>query len=114
MASEMIQYQTEDGVIAVRLQARDGNVWLSQADIAELFQGTPQAITQHIRAIYEDGELDQAATCNDYLQVRTEGKREVSRTIARFNGSNYWRQARRRSASRLRVRTRVAKEKRDD
>ena len=74
MAGEIIQYQTEDGVTVVRLQARDGNVWLSQADIAELFQVTPQAITQHIRAIYEDGELDQAATCNDYLQVRTEGK----------------------------------------
>jgi len=85
MASEMIQYQTEDGVTVVRLQARDGNVWLSQADIAELFQVTPQAITQHIRAIYEDGELDQAATCNDYLQVRTEGKREVSRTIAHYS-----------------------------
>jgi len=85
MAGKMIQYQTEDGVTVVRLQARDGNVWLSQADIAELFQVTPQAVTQHIRAIYEDGELDQAATCNDYLQVRTEGKREVSRTIAHYN-----------------------------
>lgn len=85
MAGEIIQYQTEDGVTVIRLQARDGNVWLSQAEIAELFQVTPQAITQHIRAIYEDGELEEAATCNDYLQVRTEGTREVSRRIAHYS-----------------------------
>jgi len=85
MAGEIIQYLTEDGVTVIRLQARDGNVWLSQAEIAELFQVTPQAITQHIRAIYEEGELEEAATCNDYLQVRTEGTREVSRRIAHYN-----------------------------
>jgi hypothetical protein len=85
MASDLIQYQTEDGVTVIRLQARDGNVWLSQAEIAELFQVTPQAVTQHIRAIYEDEELEQAATCNDYLQVRMEGKREVSRRIAHYS-----------------------------
>ena len=82
MAGEIIQYQTKDGVTVTRLQARDGNVWLSQAEIAELFQVTPQSITQHIRSIYEDGELEEAATCNDYLQVRTVGTRGVSRRIA--------------------------------
>lgn len=85
MAGEIIQYQTEDGVTIIRLQARDGNVWLSQAEIAGLFQVSPQAVTQHIRAIYEDDELEEAATCNDYLQVRTEGKREVSRRIAHYS-----------------------------
>jgi hypothetical protein len=85
MSSELIQYQSEDGETIIRLQTRDGNVWLSQADIAELFQVTPQAVTQHVRAIYEEGEFDQAATCNDYLQVRTEGKRRVSRHIAHYN-----------------------------
>ena len=85
MAGEIIQYQTEDGRTVVQLRARDGNVWLSQAEIAELFQVTPQAVTQHIRAIYEDRELDEAATCNDYLQVRTEGRREVSRRIAHYS-----------------------------
>lgn len=85
MAGEIIQYQTEDGVTVIRLQASDGSVWLSQADMAELFQVTPQAVTQHIRAIYEDGELDQDATCKDYLQVRMEGSREVSRQIAHYS-----------------------------
>lgn len=85
MAGEVIQYQTEDGVTVIRLQACDGNVWLSQAEIAELFQVTPQAVTQHIGAIYDEGELEEGATCNDYLQVRTEGKRQVSRHIAHYN-----------------------------
>jgi hypothetical protein len=85
MASEIIQYQTEDGVTVIRLQARDGNVWLSQAEIADLFQVSPQAVTQHIRAIHREGELDPAATCKDYLQVRTEGKRAVSRTISHYS-----------------------------
>jgi hypothetical protein len=85
MAGEVIQYQTEDGITVIRLQARDGNVWLSQAEIADLFQVTPQAVTQHIGAIYDEGELEEGATCNDYLQVRTEGKRQVSRHIAHYN-----------------------------
>lgn len=84
MAGEIIQHQTEDGVTVIRLQACDGKVWLSQAEIAELLRATPQAITQHIHAIYEDGELEEAATCNDYLQVRTEGTREVSRRNAHY------------------------------
>jgi hypothetical protein len=83
--NELIQYQTEDGVTVVRLQARDGSVWLSQADMAELFQVTPQAITQHVRAIYGEGELDLKATCKDYLQVRPEGNREVSRQISHYS-----------------------------
>jgi hypothetical protein len=85
MAGEIILYTTQDGDLVVRLQAQDGSVWLTQAQMAELFQVTPQAITQHIRAIYEEGELEEAATCNDYLQVRREGNREVSRQIAHYS-----------------------------
>lgn len=85
MSSEMILYTTEDGVTVIQLKARDGSAWLSQAQIAELFEVTPQAVTQHVRAIYEEGELDEAATCKDFLQVRTEGKREVSRDIAHYS-----------------------------
>jgi hypothetical protein len=46
--------------------------------IAQLYGVTPQAITQHIHAVYEEHELNQAVTCKDYLQVQTEGKRQVS------------------------------------
>ena len=61
---ELIQYQTEDGETVIRLQARDGNVWLSQADMAELFQATKQNISLHIRNILEDGEQDERK-CED-------------------------------------------------
>ncbi len=85
MSGELIVYNTEDGQTVVQLKAQDGSAWLSQAQIAELFEITPQAVTQHVRAIYEEGEQDEAATCKDFLQVRTEGKREVSRQIAHYS-----------------------------
>lgn len=85
MSGEMILYNTEDGITVVQLKAKDGSAWLSQAQIAELFEVTPQAVTQHVRAIYEEGELEEAATCKDYLQVRTEGSREVSRQITHYS-----------------------------
>ncbi|WP_408590048.1 virulence RhuM family protein [Novosphingobium sp.] len=84
MSGEIILYNTEDGRAAVQLKAVDGTVWLTQAQIADLFDVTPQAVTQHIRAIHDEGEFDEAATCKPFLQVRTEGKREVSRQIAHY------------------------------
>lgn len=54
-------------------------LWLSQAAIAALYQVTPQAITQHIKSIYEEGELEQKATCKSYLQVQQEGQRKINR-----------------------------------
>lgn len=72
---ELIQYQTDDGETVIRLQARDGNVWLSQADMAELFQATKQNISLHIRNILEDGEQDEEAVIKDYLTTASDGKR---------------------------------------
>jgi hypothetical protein len=81
---EIILYTTEDGAARIQLLARDGTVWLSQGDMAELFQTTPQNITQHVRAIFSEGELDREATCKDHLQVRSEGGRQVSRSITLY------------------------------
>ena len=72
---DIILYRTEDGADEIRLSLDGQTVWLTQAEMAELFQTTPQAITQLLRAIYKDGELDQTATCKELLQVRSEGKR---------------------------------------
>lgn len=74
--SELILYRTEDG--RTRLQCRFGGntLWLTQAQMAELFQTTPQNITLHLRAIFEEGELFEEATCKEYLQVRKAGQRE--------------------------------------
>lgn len=76
---ELILYRTEDGRDAIQLRLVDGTVWLTQAEIALLFETTPQNITQHLSAIYHQGELTPEATCKQSLQVRLEGERPVRR-----------------------------------
>lgn len=73
--SEIVLYQTEDGRTRVQCRFKGETNWLTQALIAELFQVTPQNITLHLKALYEEGELDEAATCKESLQVRSEGGR---------------------------------------
>ncbi|MFC7418829.1 virulence RhuM family protein [Iodobacter arcticus] len=83
--SELILYCTEDGQTQFNLRTEHGTVWLTQAEIAELFQISPQAVTQHIRAIYLETELLPQATCKEDLQVRSEGKRQVKRSLKSYN-----------------------------
>lgn len=83
--SNVIFYTTEDGAAKIELRLENGTVWLSQAEIAELFQTTKQNISKHIQAIFDDQELDETATVNQQLIVQNEGDREVSRTIAFYN-----------------------------
>ena len=83
--SEMVLYQTEDGRTRVQCRFENETIWLTQALIAELFQTTPQNVTMHLKAIYEEGELPEAATCKDFLQVRKEGGRAVSRNLRHYN-----------------------------
>ena len=82
---EAILYQTEDGNTRLEVKLENNTVWLSQAQIAELFQTTPQNITLHLKSIFAEGELSEAATCKDYLQVRLEGKRSIQRQIRHYN-----------------------------
>ena len=83
--SDVIIYTTEDGTTKIDLRLDNGTVWLSQLQIAELFQTTKQNISKHIQAIYDDQELDEQATVNQQLTVQNEGRREVLRTIALYN-----------------------------
>lgn len=83
--SSLILYQTEDGRTRIECRFEKDTLWLTQAQMAELFQVTPQNITVHLKAIYADGELDEAATCKDYLQVRSEGARQVSRALKHYS-----------------------------
>ena len=78
-------YQNEKGDTKVDVLFQDGNIWMTQASIAELYQTKPQNITQHIKHIYEDGELDENRTCKEYLQVRTEGKRQIKRHTKHYS-----------------------------
>ncbi|HPR07670.1 MAG TPA: virulence RhuM family protein [Denitromonas sp.] len=82
---EFILYTTEDGKARVECRFDDETLWLSQAMMAELFETTPQNITLHLKALYQDHELTETATCKDYLQVRREGSREVRRRVKHYN-----------------------------
>lgn len=83
--SEIIIYTSNDGVTKIDLRLENGTIWLSQLQIAELFQTTKQNISKHIKAIYDDGELSEGVTVNYELTVQNEGSREVSRNIALYN-----------------------------
>lgn len=83
--SEIILFQSADGHIKIQVRFEDKSVWLTQATIAELFQTTPQNITLHLKSIYEEGELTDEATCKEYLQVRNEGKRQISRSLKHYS-----------------------------
>ena len=79
-----ILYQREDApAIDVRLE--DDTVWLSQQQLAELFQTSRTNVVEHIANIYAEGELSQEATCRDFRQVRAEGRRQVNRTLPFYN-----------------------------
>jgi len=85
MSSEMIIYQTEDGKTKLEVRLENETVWLTQKLMAELFQTTVPNINIHLKNIFEEGELDEAATIKDFLIVRLEGSREVNRNIEYYN-----------------------------
>ena len=82
---EFLLYQTNDGTTRIEVRMAADTVWLTQKDMADLFQTTPQNITQHLASIYEEGELAESATCKEYLQVRSEGNRQVERSLKHYN-----------------------------
>ena len=81
---EIILYSTEDGAAEIQLRAVDGTVWLSQIEMAELFQTSKQNVSLHVRNILSDGELDPGSTVKEYLTVQTEGPRQVKRSVTLF------------------------------
>ncbi|MFT5646488.1 MAG: hypothetical protein ACI976_001170 [Aureispira sp.] len=83
--SQIIIYQNEDGETKLEVRFQEETVWLTQKLMAELFQTTPQNITIHLKNIFKEGELEEKATCKDFLQVQIEGKREVKRERQFYN-----------------------------
>ncbi|HOI36480.1 MAG TPA: virulence RhuM family protein [Bacillota bacterium] len=83
--STILIYRGQDGRTRIEVRFDDDTAWLTQAALAEVFQTTPQNITQHIAAIYDDGELDEQATCKPFLKVRREGEREVRRSLKHYS-----------------------------
>ncbi|MCX6250617.1 MAG: virulence RhuM family protein [Bacteroidetes bacterium] len=84
-ASEILLYSTGDGKSKIEVRLEEDTVWLTQAQMVELFQTTKQNISLHINNIYEEGELQEPGTVKDYLTVQTEGSRKVQRTVLIYN-----------------------------
>ncbi|MGL1101247.1 virulence RhuM family protein [Vibrio vulnificus] len=82
---EFVLFTSGDGKTRVECRFESDTLWLSQAAMADLYQVSSQAITQHIKAVYSEGELEQNSTCKDYLQVQLEGGREVKRNIRHYS-----------------------------
>lgn len=83
--AELLIYATDDGAAQFYLRAEGGTVWLSQLELAELFQTSKQNVSLHIKNILADGELLAEATVKEYLTVQTEGRRQVERSIQLYN-----------------------------
>ena len=81
----IVIYQTEDGDTKIDVRFVDETVWLTQQQMADLFQSSRTNIVEHIQHIYEERELDEASTCRKFRQVRTEGSRQVTREIPYYN-----------------------------
>lgn len=82
---EVLIYQSEDGLTNIEVKMQDETVWLTQQQMADLFQTSRTNIVEHIKHIYEEKELDENLTCRKFRQVRKEGNREVSRELPYYN-----------------------------
>ncbi|MFA5454991.1 MAG: virulence RhuM family protein [Sulfurimonas sp.] len=83
--SNILIYQTEDGKTKLDVKLENETLWLTQNQLAELFNVTKQNISLHIQNIYEENELDKNSTVKDYLTVQKEGSREVKRNLEHYN-----------------------------
>ena len=83
--NELILYTTEDGRSEIKLWAEQQTVWLTQLEMAELFDATKQNISLHLKNLFADGEMDPAATIKESLTVQTEGARQVQRKVTLYN-----------------------------
>jgi len=83
--SELILYTTDDGRTQLHLRVEGDSIWLSQLEIAELFQITKQNVSLHAKNIFKDNELDPEATVKESLTVQSEGNRQVKRKISYYN-----------------------------
>ena len=83
--SSLILYTTDDGKSQIQLRAKDQTVWLSQREMAELFDVSTDNVGLHLKKIYEDGELSREATAEESSVVQTEGTRQVQRPVTLYS-----------------------------
>ena len=82
---EVIIYQTDEGDTKIDVRFVDETVWLTQAQLVELFQSSKANISEHIKNIYDEGELDEESTVRKFRTVQIEGERSVTRSIVHYN-----------------------------
>jgi len=85
MENQIIRYQSEDESTSLEVRVEDETVWLTQAQMVELFQSTKQNISLHINNVYKENELVFDSTVKEYLTVQTEGMRTVNRKLKFYN-----------------------------
>ena len=83
--NDLILYTTEDGRSQIKLRAKDQTVWLTQREMAQLFDVSTDNVGLHLKNIFEDGELSREATTEESSVVQTEGGREVRRPVTLYN-----------------------------
>jgi len=83
--SDLILYTTEDGRSQIKLRAKDQTVWLTQREMAQLFDVSTDNVGLHVKNIFEDGELSREATTEESSVVQTEGERDVKRPVMLYN-----------------------------
>lgn len=83
--NKIIIYQTEDGQTQIDVRLENETVWLTQAQMVELFQTTKQNVSLHVSNVFKEGELEKESTVKEYLTVQQEGKRAVSRQVKYYN-----------------------------
>ncbi|MBQ9555585.1 MAG: virulence RhuM family protein [Muribaculaceae bacterium] len=83
--NKIVIYQTEDGQTQIDVRMEDETVWLTQAQMVDLFQTTKQNVSLHVGNVFKEGELEQESTVKEFLTVQTEGKRNVARKVKYYN-----------------------------
>ena len=82
---EILIYKSDDGLTNIDVRIQDDTVWLTQQQMADLFKTSRTNVVEHIKHIYEEGELSENSTCRKFRQVRNEGKRKVLREMPFYN-----------------------------
>ena len=83
--NKIVIYQTEDGQTQIDVRLENETVWLTQAQMVELFQTTKQNVSLHLNNLYKEGELEKEGTVKEYLTVQQEGRRSVSRIVKYYD-----------------------------
>lgn len=83
--SNIVIYTSKDGVIKVDTTIVDDTIWMSQNELAKLFDTTKNNISSHMKNIFESGELEEISTVKNFLTVQKEGTRNVKRMVTHYN-----------------------------